>query len=78
MSRTVWRHQNRSIEGKRGVDTGDTRKHAGVCAIISSVSAVHLHQRPTREPPFWILRDYSKGSHRYRTLMIDSSHLGYN
>ena len=44
---TVRRYQNCSTEGQRGVDTSDTRKQAGVCAAISSVSAVHVHQRPT-------------------------------
>src|SRR6266403_2566757 len=78
ISYTVWRHQNCVIERKRGVDTSDVRKQAGICAIVSSVSAVHLHQGPTREPAFRLLRDYSEGSHRYRTLMIAPVILPYN
>ena len=75
---TVRRYQNRFIERKRGVDTSDTRKQAGICPIISSVSAVHLHQGSTREPPFRLLRDYPKGSYRNRTLIIIFVHLPYN
>ena len=54
---TVWRYQNRFL-WKMG--SRYTREQAGVRAVISSVSAVHLHRRPIGKPPFRLLRDYPK------------------
>ena len=42
------------LYGKWGVE------QAGVRAVISSVSTVHLHQGPIGKPPFRLLRDYPK------------------
>ena len=47
--RLVWRYQDCSTEGERGVGTCESREQAGVCAALSSVSVIHLDQRPARE-----------------------------
>ena len=46
-SRIVWRYQDCTTEGEWGVGTCDAREQAGVCPALSSVSVIHLDQRPT-------------------------------